>query len=118
MACGREAAGEVQQFEALVEGARIRVARGGDRQQRLEFAEQFAAPGGLHGRRASCGLPWMVLILAVVGQQTEQLGQRPAREGVGGEAGGTMAMVAFMRSSFRSSKKWVELHGGEACPCT
>ena len=37
------AAGEVQQFEAFVERAGIGVARGSDRQQRLEFAEQFGA---------------------------------------------------------------------------
>ena len=35
--------GQVQQFEAFVERAGIGVARGSDRQQRLEFAEQFGA---------------------------------------------------------------------------
>ncbi len=86
MACGRERPDEVQQFEALVERAGIGVARGGDRQQRLEFAEQFAAQAAFTG-----GQPVAVALdgvdLAVVGQQAERLGQRPARERVGGEAG-------------------------------
>ena len=106
------AAGEVQQFEALVESARIGVARGGDRQQRLEFAEQFAAQAAFTG-----GEPVAVALdgvdLAVVGQQTERLSQRPAREGVGGEAGvddgdgGLHALVVQILEEVS------ELHGGE-----
>ena len=106
------AAGEVQQFEALVEGAGIGVARGGDRQQRLEFTEQFAAQAAFTG-----GEPVAVALdgvdLAIVGQQTERLGQRPAREGVGGEAGvddgdgGLHALVVQILEEVG------ELHGGE-----
>ena len=93
--CGRQhhrdrvrqgAAGQVQQLEALVEGARVGVAGRGDRQQRRELSEQFGAQAALAG-----GQPVAVALdrvdLAVVGDQAERLGQRPAREGVRGEAG-------------------------------
>ena len=43
------AAGEVQQFEAFVERAGIRIAGRGDRQQRLELAEQFGAQAAFAG---------------------------------------------------------------------
>ncbi len=103
---------EVQQFEALVERAGIGVARRGDRQQRLEFAEQFGAQAAFTGRQ-----PVAVALdgvdLAVVGQQTERLGQRPARERVGGEAGvhdGDLRLHALVG---QIHEEGLELHGGE-----
>ena len=79
------AAGEVQQFEAFVERAGIRIAGRGDRQQRLELAEQFGAQAAFAGRQ-----PVAVALdrvdLAVVGEQAERLRERPARERVRGEA--------------------------------
>ena len=105
-------AGEMQQFETLVEGAGIGVARGGDGQQRLELAEQFAAQATFTG-----GEPVAVTLnsvdLTVVGQQAERLSQRPARERVGGEAGvddgdgGLHALVVQILEEVS------ELHGGE-----
>ena len=78
------AAGQVQQLQTLVEGAGVRIAGRGDRQQRLELAEQFGAQTSFAGLQ-----PVAVALdgvdLAVVGQQAEGLGQRPAGERVGGE---------------------------------
>ena len=79
------AAGQVQQFQAFVEGAGIRVSGRGDRQQRLELAEQFGAQTPL-ARLQPVAVALDGVDLAVVGEQAEGLGQRPAGERVGGEA--------------------------------
>jgi hypothetical protein len=79
---------QVQQFQHLVEGRGVRAARGADRVQPREVAigaaEQVRGQQRLPGRHpvavAADGVD-----LAVVGDQPERLGQRPGREGVGGE---------------------------------
>ncbi len=105
-------AGEVQQFEAFVESAGIGIAGGGDRQQRLEFAEQFGTQSAF-----TCGQPVAVALdgvdLAVVRQLAERLCQRPAWERVGGEAGmddGDFRLHAFVG---QVKEEGLELHGGE-----
>ena len=102
----------VQQFEAFVESAGIGIAGGGDRQQRLEFAEQFGTQSAF-----TCGQPVAVALdgvdLAVVRQLAERLCQRPAWERVGGEAGmddGDFRLHAFVG---QVKEEGLELHGGE-----
>ena len=109
---GQGSAGKMQQFEAFVEGAGVGIPRGGDRQQRFEFAQQFAAQTPLAG-----GQPVAVALdgvdLAIMRQQTERLRQRPARERVGGEAGmhdGHLGLHAFVG---QIQEEGLELHGGE-----
>ena len=104
--------GQVQQFEAFVERAGVGVARGRDRQQRLEFAKQFGAQSTF-----SRGQPVTVTLdgvdLAVVSQLAERLCERPARERVGGEAGvhdGDLRLHALIR---KVQEEGLELHGGE-----
>jgi hypothetical protein len=79
------AAGQVQQFEHLVEGGRVGGARRADGQQPLDVA----GDGGAGDERLAGGHPVAVAAdgvdLAVVRDVAVRVGQRPARERVGGE---------------------------------
>ena len=111
----QRAPAEVQQLEHLVEGRRV----GGARACRSGRAAR-----GRRGIRSLAQLrlagPHPVAVahdgvdLAVVRDEAVRVGQRPAREGVGGEAGvhhGERRLAN--RSSSRSGKKLVQLAGGE-----
>ena len=79
-------AAHVQQLEHLVERRRVGRARRADREQPVEVA------GDQVGGQQRLAGPHPVAVahhrvdLAVVGDEAERVGQRPAREGVGGEA--------------------------------
>ena len=86
-------AGQVQQLEHLVEGRRVAEVAGGHREDPVQ-AQLGRRPGGaveqLGGELRLAG-PHPVPValdgvdLAVVRDEPERVGQRPAREGVGGE---------------------------------
>ena len=109
---GHGAAGEMQQLKALVEGAGIGIARGGDRQQRLELTEQFGAQSAFTG-----GQPVAIALdgvdLAIVGQLTKWLGQRPTRERVRGEAGVYDGDFGLHTLIGQIQEEGLELHGGQ-----
>ena len=84
---GQAAAAEVQQFEHLVEARGVRGAGGADRE---DLVDVVVGPEDV-GVDQRLARPHPVLVagdgvdLAVVGDPTERVGQRPRREGVGGE---------------------------------
>ena len=103
-ACGRRAAAQVQQLEHLVERGRVRRARGADRERPGQVAGDQL--GGQH--RLAGAHPVAVAAdgvdLAVVRDVAERVGQRPGREGVGGEPGVHDGDRALVRSSVMSAK--------------
>ena len=112
---GQAAAAEVQQFEHLVEAGGIRGAGGADREDLLQVvlrAEHVALDQRLAGAH-----PVLVagdgVDLAVVCDAPERMGQRPGREGVGGEPGVHDAQRALQPLILQIQVERLELRGGQ-----
>ena len=83
---GQRAAAHVEQLEDLVEARRVGGARRTDREQPVEVArDQVGGEQRLAGPHP-VAVAHHGVDLAVVGDEAERVGQRPAREGVGREA--------------------------------
>ena len=107
------AATEVQQLEHLVEAGGVRRAGGADREDLLDVGAEDL---GLDQRLAGAH-PVLVagdgVDLAVVGDPAERVGQRPRREGVGGEARMHHAERAFQPVVLKVEVERLELRGSQ-----
>ena len=110
------AAAEVEEFEDLVEGGGVGGVGGADGEDPGEVlvaaAEQLRGELGLAGAH-----PVAVALdgvdLAVVGHEPVRVGQRPAREGVGGEAGVDQGDGAGEAAVGEVGEERLELAGGQ-----
>ena len=80
------AATQVQQFEHLVEGCRVRGVGRADRRQPAQVAGDPGAGNHRFAGMHPVAVAAHRVDLTVVGDEPERMSQRPGREGVGGEA--------------------------------
>ena len=104
---------EVQQFQHLVEAGGVGGTGSADREDLLDIGtEDVGLDQGLAGAH-----PVLVagngVDLAVVGDPPERVGQRPRREGVGGEPGVHDAQRAFQPVVLQVEVEGLELRGGQ-----
>ncbi len=114
---GQRATAQVQQLQGLVEGRRVGRPGRADGEQPLEVA------GDQVGDELALARPHPVPValdgvdLAVVGDQPVGVGQRPAREGVGGEPGVHQRQLGLEPAVRQVGEERLELARRRACPC-